>query len=159
MSTLNLAVVIDQKRLQRAFRTLIKMGDDGRGITRVVAGALLSSTEQAFEREQSPEGQSWAAWSDPWRRWREEHGYLPGKILTLQGDLARSVTTDYGPNWAIIGSNKPYAAIHQWGGKPGMAPGPAAITARPYMGLDSAGEQEIIAAIQKRAQMALSGDK
>ena len=61
MSQLNLAVVIDQKRLQRVFRQLAKLGDDGRGITRIVAGALLSSTEQAFEKEASPEGQSWVA--------------------------------------------------------------------------------------------------
>lgn len=37
------------------------------------------------------------------------------------------MTTDYGPTWALIGSPKIYAAIHMWGGKAGMAPGPAAI--------------------------------
>lgn len=157
MSQLNLAVVIDQKRLQRVFRELANLGDDGRGITRIVAGALLSSTEQAFEKEASPEGESWVAWSEPWKEWRKEHNYVPGKVLTLKGDLARSVTTDYGPDWALIGSNKPYAAIHQWGGTPNMAQGPAAIPARPYMGLDNIGEQEIIEAIKKRVQKALGG--
>lgn len=34
---------------------------------------------------------------------------------------------------AIIGPNKVYGAIHEFGGSPGMAPGPAAIPARPYM--------------------------
>ncbi len=48
---------------------------------------------------------------------------MPGKILTLNGDLARRLTTDYGDTWALIGSNEPYAAIHQWGGLPGMPPG------------------------------------
>ncbi|EOD1894034.1 phage virion morphogenesis protein, partial [Escherichia coli] len=76
----------------------------------------------AFEQEKEPDGERWHDWSDPYRKWRTRKGYMPGKILTLNGDLARRLTTDYGDTWALIGSNEPYAAIHQWGGLPGMPP-------------------------------------
>ena len=153
--SIDLAVVLDVRRIQIAFKQLGDMADDGE-IPRVAAGALLSSTEQAFEQQCDPvTGEHWADWSDPWLAWREAHGRTPGSILTLDGDLARSITTDYGPDYALIGSPKIYAAIHQWGGKQEMAPAPAAIPARPYMGLDKVGEQEIYAAIRKRIKAAI----
>lgn len=83
---------------------------------RSVASSLLSSSEMAFEQEKEPDGERWHDWSDPYRKWRTRKGYMPGKILTLNGDLARRLTTDYGDTRALIGSNEPYAAIHQWGG-------------------------------------------
>ncbi|EAS1999542.1 phage virion morphogenesis protein [Salmonella enterica] len=153
--SIDLAVVMDVRRIQTAFAKLGEMAND-RAIPRVAAGALLSSTEQAFEKEADPvSGSGWVAWSDPYLAWREEHGRTPGKILTLDGDLARSITTDYGPDYALLGSPKIYAAIHQWGGTTGMAPGPAAVPARPYMGLDKTGEREIYDAIEKRTERAV----
>ncbi|WP_048797106.1 MULTISPECIES: phage virion morphogenesis protein [Serratia] len=158
MPEIDLAVVVDVRRLQRAFLNLQALdGDAGRkDITRVAAGCLLSSSERAFETQTDPEtGQPWRALSDPYIAWREKHGYSPIKILTLNGNLARAMTTDYGPTWALIGSNEPYAAIHQWGGTPGMRPGPAAIPARPYMGLDKVAEREILDYIKKRYEKAI----
>lgn len=153
--SIDLAVVMDVRRIQTAFAELGEMAND-RQIPRVAAGALLSSTEQAFEKQSDPvTGEHWSAWSDPWLAWREKHGRVPGKILELDGDLARSITTDYGPDYALLGSPKIYAAIHQWGGTTGMAPGPAAVRARPYMGLDKTGEREIYDAIEKRAERAV----
>ncbi|PFF95385.1 phage virion morphogenesis protein [Escherichia albertii] len=153
---LDMSVAVDVRRIQLALDELETVTHD-RAIPRVMAAALLSSTEQAFERQANPDtGQSWESWSDPWLVWRQEHGFVPGSILTLHGDLARSITTDYGPDYALIGSPKIYAAIHQWGGKPDMPPGPAGVPARPYMGLDKSGEQEIYDAIRKRVSAALT---
>ncbi len=152
--SIDLAVVVDVRRIHTAFARLGAMAND-QHIPRVAAGALLSSTEQAFEKEADPvTGEHWARWSDPYLAWREKHGRTPGKILTLDGDLARSITTDYGPDYALLGSPKISAALHQWGGTAGMSPGPAAVPARSYMGLDKTGEQEIFDAIKKRAESA-----
>ncbi|ELE3234349.1 phage virion morphogenesis protein [Salmonella enterica subsp. enterica serovar Pomona] len=137
------------QRIKRAFKRL-EDSDIRKDIMRTAAGALQESTEYAFEHERDPETNApWLPWSDDWKEWREEHGYTPGKILTLSGQLAASMTTEYGDDYALIGSNKVYAAIHQWGGLPTMPPGPAAIPARPYMGLDDIGENLIYSAIQK----------
>ncbi|EAB6803111.1 phage virion morphogenesis protein [Escherichia coli] len=153
MSSIDAAVVVDVARLQRVFARLQFVGG-GKDLARSVAASLLSSSEMAFEQEKEPDGERWHDWSDPYRKWRTRKGYMPGKILTLNGDLARRLTTDYGDTWALIGSNEPYAAIHQWGGLPGMPPGPAAIGARPYMGFDQVAEQEIIDEIRKRFKKA-----
>ncbi|EBW2889667.1 phage virion morphogenesis protein [Salmonella enterica subsp. enterica] len=156
MSTIDAAVVVDVKRLQRVFLELQAMGDDGKRLTRSVAASLLSSSEMAFEQQKEPDGDKWRAWSDPWRDWRTKHGYVPGKILTLHGKLAGEMTTDYGDTYAMIGSNEPYAAIHQWGGLPSMPPGPAGIPARPYMGFDKVAEKEILSLIKKRFEKAVA---
>lgn len=149
--SIDLAVVLDINRIQTAFINLGAMANDG-AIPRAAAAALLSSTENAFEQQADPvTGEHWASWSDPYLAWREIHNYVPGTILTLNGDLARSITTDYGPDWALIGSPMIYAAIHQWGGKARYT----ILEARPYMGLDKVGRKEIYTAIEKRAQAAL----
>lgn len=144
-------------RIKKAFNQLANKSMQ-KDIMRTAAGALQEASEYAFENERDPEtNMPWKDWSDPWREWREEHGYTPGKILTLSGQLASSLTTEYGDDYALIGSNKVYAAIHQWGGLPDMPPGPAGIPARPYMGLDDIGERQIFSAIEKSLDNALDG--
>ncbi|ENA4258402.1 phage virion morphogenesis protein, partial [Escherichia coli] len=108
MSSIDAAVVVDVTRLQRVFARLQFVGG-GKDLARSVAESLLSSSEMAFEQEKEPDGERWHDWSDPYRKWRTRKGYTPGKILTLNGDLARRLTTDYGDTWALIGSNEPYA--------------------------------------------------
>lgn len=149
---------ITNGRIKKAFN---KLGDNAirKDIMRTAAGALQESTEYAFENERDPDTNApWLPWSDDWKEWREEHGYTPGKILTLSGQLAASMTTEYGDDFALIGSNKVYAPIHQWGGLPTMPPGPAAIPARPYMGLDDVGEQHIYKSIEKALDSAFRND-
>lgn len=147
---------VASKRIKRVFGQL-KNGSR-KPIMRAAAQSLHEATEYAFEQERDPTTNApWLPWSDAWKEWREEHGFTPGKILTLHGQLAASMTTEYGADYALIGSNKVYAAIHQWGGLPTMPPGPAAIPARPYMGLDDTGEVAIIDAISKALDNALDG--
>lgn len=144
-------------KLRKAFEQLgsKKLGRD---VMRVAAGAMQEASDFAFSNERDPNtGEKWVPWSDDYKDWREEHGFTPGKIMTLSGQLASSLTTEYGDNWAVIGTNKIYGAIHQWGGLPGMAPGPAAIPARQYMGLDDVGESMIFTKIEKSLDSALSG--
>ncbi|MGA5655255.1 phage virion morphogenesis protein [Rahnella contaminans] len=144
--------------MRDAFKKLADPKVMTRPVMRDAAGALHEASEYAFEQQKDPNtGEAWKPWTDDWKKWREDHGYTPGKILTLSGQLATSLTTDYGDDYALIGSNKVYAAIHQWGGLPRMAPGPAAIPERPYMGLDDTGEELILSSIDKSLYNALSG--
>ncbi|MCL2524599.1 MAG: phage virion morphogenesis protein [Betaproteobacteria bacterium] len=54
------------------------------------------------------------------------------QILQDSGILAKSLSTDTGPDYAEIGSNVPYAAIHQFGGMAGRGR-KVAIPARPWL--------------------------
>lgn len=144
------------RKLKKAFKNLADAKITTKPIMRDAAAALHESTEWAFEHERDPTTNApWVPWSEDWREWREEHGYTPGKILTLKGQLASSMTTDYGDNYALIGTNKVYGAIHQWGGLPTMPPGPRNVPARPYMGLDDIGDKFIFTSIGKALKNAL----
>jgi phage virion morphogenesis protein len=143
-------------KLRKGFKNLADVKAVTKPVMREAAGALHESTEYAFEQERDPTTNApWLPWSDPWKEWREEHGYTPEKKLSLTGQLASSMTTDYGDDYALIGTNKVYGAIHQWGGLSTMPPGPRNIPARPYMGLDDTGEQLILASINKAVNKAL----
>jgi phage virion morphogenesis protein len=53
----------------------------------------------------------------------------------MRGELAASITSNYDESSAIVGTNKAYAAIHQFGGKSGKNK-KAEIPARPYLKLN-----------------------
>ncbi len=154
---MDLDVSIDTANIQAAFARFRALGENPRLITRQIAGILADSSEQAFADEKDPQtGRSWNDLSPQHIARRKKKGHWPGKILQMQGLLAMSLTTGYSPTKAWIGSPMVYAAIHQLGGTSGMAPGPAAIPARPYMGLDGVGRQEVLQIIQKAVQGSLS---
>jgi phage virion morphogenesis protein len=74
------------------------------------------STEENFKAEGRPK---WQDLSEVTKKQRAKKGKYPGQILQVEGKLAASVSTYYDDDSAIIGSNLPYAAIHQLGGKAG----------------------------------------
>lgn len=153
-------VVVENLANKGIRKRLRKLGseDSRRAVMRATAAALRESTEFAFEKQSDPEtGEHWLPWSDEWRKWRQQHGYRSDKILEMTGQLAASMTTDYSDSYAVIGSDKVYADIHQWGGLPTMPPGPRNIPARPYMGLDEEGEDEVYNAISREMNKALEG--
>lgn len=97
--------------------------------------------------DQRPAGS--ARWY-PWTAWTADYaGARHGgqSLLQGEGDLLDSITFDVQGDRVEIGSNLVYARIHQEGGVAGMAPGPAAIPARPYLGLssDNLAELQVVA--------------
>lgn len=109
-----------------------------------IAAVLEDTTEQAFADEASPStGEPWPSLSDAYLKANPKR--KGGKMLqATAGGLAPSIVSEYGDNWAQIGSNKIYAAIHQFGGEDDMAPGPAAIPAREYLGISKETEADIL---------------
>ena len=100
-----------------------------------LADALASESERQFAAQSGPLGQ-WAILRPVTQRMRERRGTWPGKMLQVtSGGLAASVQTKSDRATATIGSNKVYAAIHQFGGvtsPKSMIPGKT-IPARPYL--------------------------
>jgi len=60
----------------------------------------------------------------------------------MRGDLAASITSKYDDNSAVVGTNKVYAAIHQFGGDAGRNK-KVKIPARPYLKLTEKDFEEI----------------
>lgn len=67
------------------------------------------------------------------------------KILTERGGPGLRGSIHYRTFDDLLeqGTNKAYAAIHQFGGSEGMPPGPAAIPGRRYLGIGRDDEDEI----------------
>ena len=109
-----------------------------------IAAVMEGASEDALADQQSPvDGSPWPALSDNYLKRRPSR--VGGQMLqATAGGLAASITADSGDFWAQIGSNKPYAAIHNFGGLPEMAPGPAAIPQREYLGISRDNETELL---------------
>ena len=90
---------------------------------RGIASELLSMAKDNFESE------SWGG-----QRWKQSRRAADkgGKTLQKSGQLAASLTTQVGNNYARIGSNKKYAAIHHLGGQAGRGH-KTNLPARPYL--------------------------
>ncbi|WP_432724193.1 phage virion morphogenesis protein [Jeongeupia wiesaeckerbachi] len=57
------------------------------------------------------------------------------------GDLAASITADYGHDYALVGSNKVYAAMQQFGGDKADFPNLwGDVPARPFLPIDADGK-------------------
>lgn len=129
-----------QERIQRLGRhehkdLLIQLG-----------GLMESQTRRRItEDQESPDGEPWQAWTADYAATR--HGGQ--SLLQGQGHLLDSITSEMIGDEIHTGSNLVYAAIHQFGGTPDMAPGPAGIPARPYLGFSRDNLDEIEATVDQ----------
>jgi len=129
-------IKIDNKELNQVLDKLFEKTTDLKPLMKSIAGTMADAVEENFKQEGRPE---WAKLKDSTIKLRTQKGYWPGKILQMRGELAASITSNYDESSALVGTNKEYAAIHQFGGKAGKNK-KAEIPARPYLDL---GEKEL----------------
>ena len=131
-------IQIDNQEVLDAFNRLIASVEDMTPVMANVAQALESETERQFASESGPFG-AWPELAPSTIKERTASGTWPGKMLQRSaGGLAASVFSNYGRDFAEIGSNKPYAAIHHFGGQAGRGL-KTTIPARPYFPFDPIG--------------------
>lgn len=138
---MSIGVQFDLRGIERLQARLERLSRIERKSLLVQIGSLVESQtrKRISEIQQSPSGEPWKAWTKDYARTRKgDHSLLQG-----EGNLIDSITSEIEGDEALIGSNLDYAAIHQFGGTPDMAPGPAGIPARPYLGFSLADEVEI----------------
>jgi len=78
-----------------------------------IASIMLDDVYNNFEQEGNP---MWVPLSRNTIKERERKGFWPGKILQRTGQLLKSITSRFTATSAEVGTNKVYAAIHQFGG-------------------------------------------
>lgn len=100
-----------------AMNRLLAASLDLSPMTRTVANLLLSRTEFNFAAQAGPGG-PWPALAKSTLKRRG----ADAKMLQDTGHLAASITPSSGPDFAAIGTNVVYAAIHQLGGDISRAP-------------------------------------
>jgi phage virion morphogenesis protein len=133
-----LTIEINHQRLQQTLSQIESAVGDLQPLMQSIATELASQTEENFEHEGRPQ---WPELSDVTTENRAKHGHWPGQILQVSaGGLAASITTHATDTSAIVGSNKPYAAMMQLGGEQADFPYLwGDIPARPYLPTDSDG--------------------
>lgn len=131
-------VELDHQRLQNALRKVEWAVGDLAPLMRGVAAELVSQTEENFENEGRPD---WADLSDTTTGRREKNGNWPGQILQVSAaGLAASVTSLATDSSALVGSNKPYAAMMHFGGDKSEFPHLwGDIPSRPFLPMDAKG--------------------
>lgn len=108
-------VVVDAKPLQAMLRQLEEKTGNLRPALVGIAGIMMDSTEENFEKEGRPR---WPELADSTKKARAKKGKT-GKMLQVTGQLAASISSKVESHSAIVGTNKRYAAIHQFGGLAG----------------------------------------
>lgn len=78
-----------------------------------------------------------------------------GTPLVDTENLMNSITSDYDNDSAVVGTNEPYAAIHQFGGMAGRGR-KVRIEARPFLQLTSQDEKAILDDVQEYWQNLLN---
>ena len=136
-----IVIKIDDKEIQQILKKLISKTENLRPLMKNIAGIMHDSVEENFEKEGRPE--KWQELSEITINARKKKGYYPCTILTMRGELAASITSKYDDNSAVVGTNKRYAAIQQFGGNAGRSK-KVEIPARPYLSLTANDEKQII---------------
>lgn len=107
-TSLSLIVKDDLQLLVKPLQRLQKAGGNLAPLLKDIATIGENTTRARFADEEGPDGQKWV---ESLRK--QLHG---GKTLTKDGHLADSISSDSSGTEARWGSNRIYAAIHQFGG-------------------------------------------
>lgn len=153
-----MASVIDiefnDQEVQNALNELIARAQDSTDLMRQVAGVMADATDSAFASESDPStGIAWDPLSAVTLALRPERMGAPILNATGSAGLLGSISTDYGKDYAEIGTNRVYAPTHQFGARQGefgasARGGPIPwgdIPARPFLGISPAHEKDILA--------------
>lgn len=96
------------------FARLAAMGADTRPLMRAIGAGIRDTTQERFDRAEDPDGHPWKGWSPAYAAVTKSSGLL--RASAMRGGLMGSIVFAATAHEVRIGSNKVYAAIHQFGG-------------------------------------------
>lgn len=117
MSDKGIVFTFDDAEARKQFKQAAEglEGPGARSLFRVLAGTLQKEANQNFEDQGRPDWVPLQASTLAKRLKRNKGGSLL-QILQDSGLLASSIHTEYDEDSAVIGTNRAYAGIHQYGG-------------------------------------------
>ena len=122
--------------IDRALSQLMDFGENPFEFFDFVGLELVASTQDRFDTGVDPQGKAWKV-----SQRVEREG---GKTLKKSGLLAQEITYNATDELLEVGSDKIYAAIHQFGGETGSRKGRFDMPARPFLGLSDEDEAMIV---------------
>jgi phage virion morphogenesis protein len=115
----NITVRIDDAELRKAIDRVIDHMADLTPAMQEIGDYMITATRSRFDTETAPDGSKWAALSPRYaaRKARMRSVVDGGKrILAKRGTLRDTIRYKASRSDVVIGSDRPYAAIHQFGG-------------------------------------------
>lgn len=140
-------VTIDDAELTAALAALAAVGRDPSPALKPAGVLMVRNTRNRIIAEQAPDGAGWPALKP--RTLARKRG--PGMLRerAMRGGLFGSLTSQVDGARLLVGTNKIYAATHQFG-----APG-RGIPARPFLGVSAEDREEITGIFRDFAARAL----
>jgi len=108
-----ITVALDTGSIGAGFRALQQLGHDTQPMMRAIGVGLVETTHRRFESGRDPEGQPWKGWSRSYSAVTESRSLLRGK--SGNSGLMGSITFAADARSVMVGSNKIYAGVHQFG--------------------------------------------
>ena len=162
MSGARVELEFDNAAVLTAVRGALAELTDPRPMLLDIGEALVNSTRDRFSAQRGPDGQTWKSLSP---RYLQTKSPNPGKILQRRGDLVRQIIPQVEGATLLVGTDRVYGAVHQFGALKGAfgktrrgAPIPwGDIPARPFLGISDDDAAEIIAIARDHLQARLQG--
>lgn len=134
MTDFKVNVEFDASVLTETFNRMIAAGQNLSPLMADIAEGWNSRTQDRFDTQHAPDGSAWQPLTAKHLAKKKRKGY-PETLLVMEARLRDELRPDSGADFAEVATAPlPYAAIHQFGGQSWMAPGPASIPARPFLG-------------------------
>lgn len=140
MSGVKLNIQFDGKQIARELNQIVDSVQDRTALHRDVGEYMQLSTAERFAKEQAPDGTPWAPLKESTKKRKTKNR---NSILRENDFLRDTLAYEADSSAMEFGSNRVQAALMQWGGTDDMAPGPAAVEARPFVGVSNDDEDEI----------------
>jgi phage virion morphogenesis protein len=105
---------LEYQPIMKALRRAADQMANTRPLMGSVSGIMNRAVEDNFEQQGRPK---WQDLHPGTKLARAKQGTWPGKILQRSGALATSIQQSFDATHAVVGTNKVYAAILQFGGK------------------------------------------
>lgn len=137
-------IFVDDRKLKSTLEALKRKTGNLRPFMKEVRDIMKSAVEDNFAAQGRP---AWRPLAEATIADRKRKGYWPGMILQRHSSAAGllgSIHGSYGDKSAVVGTNKKYAPIHQFGGMAGRKAKRVHIPARPFMALTEEDKQEIL---------------
>lgn len=157
MTGVTLETSIDDKQVLKAFTALSRvLSGNTTPIMRAIGVGLVRNVHDRFEAAVDPQGQPWKPLNPAYAAAKRGPGIL--RERAMRGGLMGSITFNAGPDTLELGTNKIYAAAHQFGvvitpvkashlvfriGNQVIKARSVTIPARPFLGISAEDERTI----------------
>lgn len=145
---------VQDNGVSAALKNVIAAAERPRGAFMAVGNYLIRVHRQRFSDQVDPDGNPWAALDPEYARSkRKQKSRGANLILVLNAYLANHFRYQYSDGDLFFGSDREYAATHQFG-----APA-RGIPARPFLGISDDNQEHIIGIFNRYLRDAWDGSK